>query len=182
MRRLALLLVAAVALGVTGCAHGSKYNQAAPTHSESVALPAPSPYTPRMVQRAFAEVGLPVAHDRLIEAMTRRSGDSSTAAFFTNATGDVQVVVLRGSETSEATILVRGENPVTKWSGNVAVTYPKGSPKTLLVLLALTKLGSDSMSNSRYSQGTDSTGAAYCVVYDHNGAGGSVRAGSCPKP
>ena len=156
-----------------------------------------------MVQRAFALAHLPLAHDRVTERFAQgdvedASGRQILAAFLTDETGNVQVSVYRPApETNEPTIRVRaiiegGAPPTTtKTLGNVEVTYPKpGSDSPLvtptfgsrvLVALAMLRSGYDGHEdNSRYRQGTDSTGAAYCVMYDHDGASGSVREGACP--
>jgi hypothetical protein len=182
MRRSAPAFAAALALGLTGCDHGSNRQQA-------TAPPTPSPYTPQAVQRAFARAGLPVAHDRQIETMARTSGDGSTAAFFTDVTGTVQVTVSHGGWTTHLSILVGGEQeqPATTSRGNVWVTYLKRSPQApkvtrALGLLRQSRRAPAHSTGSRYSQGNDSlTGASYCVAYDRDGTGGSVLEGTCPK-
>jgi len=142
-------------------------------------------------------------HDRATEAWVQASSDRSTlAAFLTDETDNVQVSVYRPAPAGEVEYEIRnmteGEQQfVTKTPGNLSVTYPTldsdepqvfpgFAPRVLRALALLRqapsgKRHSAHRESSRYWQGTDSTGAAYCVTYDRDGAGGSVREGTCPK-
>ena len=122
VRRVAPALAAALALGLTGCHHGSN-------HQQATAPPAPAPYTPEAVRRAFARAGLPLHHDRAAEEWGQASSDRSTlAAFLTDETKQVQVSVYRPAS-GRRRVLVRvmtqgGQRYVTKTPGNLSVTYP----------------------------------------------------------
>jgi hypothetical protein len=140
-------------------------------------------------------------HDRTTEAWVHASSDRSTlAAFLIDESDNVQVSVYRPAPAGEVGYRVLnitvGEQQVTKTPGNLSVTYPTGedqpqvfppfAPRVLRALALLRearggKRDSAHPESSRYWQGTDSTGAAYCVTYDRDGAGGSVREGACPK-
>ena len=144
-----------------------------------------------------------MARDRQTETWARASGDpSSLAAFFTGMAGDVQVTVLRTTEARQFVVALRDADgpvgePVATTLGNVSVSYERygsDAPRVLraeaprvlraLALLRQARSGkrhSAHLESSRYWQGTDSTGAAFCVVYDNDGAGGQVREGTCPQ-
>jgi hypothetical protein len=150
------------------------------------------------VQRVFARAGLPVAHYQQAEALFREGTEKygappDIAAFFTDSTKEVEVSLYRKAlPGGDGELRFEGngaDHPfVTITRGNVyvKVKYPKrGSQASrvrhALALLRQPRLPSAHATSSRYSQGTDSTGAPYCVVYDRNGAGGDVREGACPK-
>jgi hypothetical protein len=129
MRTPALALAALLAFGATACHHGSSQRES--SHHQSAALPAPSPYTPRTVQRAFARAGVRLRHDRQMETFARTSSEpSGIAAFFRDGTGDVQVFVVRPTGTRQLLVALHDADgpvgqPVTKTLGNVSVTYEK---------------------------------------------------------
>jgi hypothetical protein len=180
MRRSAPVLAAALALGLTGCQHGSVKHQA-------TARTAPPTYTLRAVQQAFARAGVWLARDLESEAFMRGSGNTSFVAFLEDATGEVQVNIVRAVEPGAYRVVLVQEGSVDKTLGNVTVTYRMRSPQAPRVLRALSLLGAtkaksnrrkeERSGNSRYWQGD-----GYCVAYDRQGAGGSVRQGTCPEP
>ena len=133
VHRSARVLAGVLALSLTGCDHRSKHHQAAPPR-------APSPYTPRAVQRAFATEGVPLTRDSGMESFVRTSGHvSNFAAFFTDSIGDVQVTVRRREPTSSY-VIITVAGSATKTQGNVEVTYPKRGSQARRVLRALTLL------------------------------------------
>ena len=180
MRRFAPTFAVALGLGLTGCQHESVKHQAAAR---------PAPYTPQAVQQAFARAGVWLARDRESDAFMRASGNTSFVASFEDVTGDVQVNIVRAVEPGAYRVVLVQEGSVDKTLGNVTVTYRWRSPQAPRVLRALALLRQARSSEahsahrerSRYWQGTDSTGAAFCVVYDNDGAGGQVREGTCPQ-
>lgn len=147
MRRFMPALAAVLALGLTGCDHGrSNHEAAAPL--------AASPYTPRAVARAFARVGLPLSRSwrmekqaALARAVSIRRGirpGVALAAFFTDATEDVQVSVYRSPLPPTAAVVelrqVGQPPPATKIRGNVEVTYTQRGHQARQVARALTLL------------------------------------------
>ena len=180
MRRFAPTFAVALGLGLTGCQHESVKHQAA-------ARPVRSTYTPQAVQQAFARAGVWLARDRESDAFMRASGNTSFVASFEDVTGDVQVNIVRAVEPGAYRVVLVQEGSVDKTLGNVTVTYRMRSALAPRVLRALSLLGAtkaksnrrteEHSGNSRYWQGD-----GYCVVYDRQGAGGSVRQGTCPEP
>jgi hypothetical protein len=122
MRRSAFALAAVLAFGLTGCDHGSSHHKAA-------VLRAPSPYTPRAVQRAFERAGVWLARDRESEAFMRGSGDTSFVAFFEDATGDVQANISRPVEPGAYRISLVSEGSVDKTLGTSRSRTGSAVPK-----------------------------------------------------
>jgi hypothetical protein len=95
-----------------------------------------------MVQRAFARAGVRLIRDREADTLVQTSGDTSSAAFLTDATGDVQVNVSPAVATGYVIVNVTNgaEHPAHKALGNVWVDYPKHSVQAPRVLRALALL------------------------------------------